>query len=192
MSIFFWSDTHFNHVGIIKFCARPYNDVAQMNLSLIDRWNASITSKDTIWFVGDFGFSAKYEGTTPLNEIFAQLQGHKNLVIGNHDERNPKVLDLPWEKQVDLATIRDTDMRAVACHYPMTTWKNSHHGYIMVHGHSHGTLKQQMPHRFDVGADVEMFPVAFKTLWERATVQKYEPADYHGDRNDPKNNTAEI
>jgi len=182
MSIYFWSDTHFNHTGIIKYCKRPYADVAEMNLAMMAQWNRTVKPNDTIWFVGDFGFHAKHEGTTPLDEIFSNLSGHKNLVIGNHDEKNPKVLALPWEKKVDLVTVRDEGgRRAMVCHYPMETWKQAHHGYLMIHGHSHGSLKTKLPHRFDVGVDVEPVPVRFEELWERAQAQTFSPVDHHGE-----------
>lgn len=179
--IYFWSDTHFNHSGIIKYCNRPFDDVRDMNLSLMTAWNTTVKPGDTIWFVGDFGFHAKHEGTIPLEEIFSQLSGHKNLVIGNHDEKNPKVLALPWERKENLVTVRDGEKRAMVCHYPMETWKNAHHDYLMIHGHSHGSLKTKLPHRFDVGVDVWPYPVLFEFLWEQAQRQVFIPTDHHGE-----------
>lgn len=177
MSTFFWADTHFNHAGIIGYSARPYSNVAEMNTALVERWNARVGPRDTVWLLGDFAF----KGEADLDELFSKLRGVKCLVVGNHDERNPAVLKLPWERIERLYTYHhDKYKRAELCHYPLETWKSSAQGALALHGHSHGTLKRQLPHRFDVGADVFQSPVTFEELWERAIKQRFEPVDHHG------------
>jgi calcineurin-like phosphoesterase family protein len=177
--IFLWSDTHFNHVGVIKYCNRPDADVQAMNARLEEAWNETVGPTDTIYHLGDFGFS--HSALEPLAEIFARLNGHKHLVIGNHDERNPKTLKLPWESKQDLITLKENGVRAVACHYPLETWKSAHGGYLMLHGHSHGSLKRKLPHRFDMGCDVWPGPVALSQLAVLAAEQTYVPTDHHGE-----------
>lgn len=173
--IYVWSDTHFGHAGIIRYCTRPYSSVDEMNAGLIARWNSTVTPRDTIYLLGDFAFG---KDVAPQ---FAALNGHKHLVIGNHDEKNPAVLKLPWESINDIVTLRENGVRAVACHYPMETWKSAHKGYLMLHGHSHGTLKRVVPHRFDVGADVFENPQSLASLATIASQQTFEAADHHGD-----------
>lgn len=178
MSLLFWSDTHFNHEGIIRYCARPFSSVEEMNESMIARWNAAVSPRDTIYLLGDFGF----KGSQTLEGIFRRLNGHKHLVIGNHDERNPEVGRLPWETQGSLRTIKWGGRRAEACHYALETWKGAHRGALMLHGHSHGSLKRAIPHRFDVGVDVRASgPVSWDQLHSDAALQVFEPADHHGD-----------
>lgn len=175
--IYVWSDTHFGHAGIIEYCKRPYGSVEEMNESLVNRWNSAVAPGDTIFLLGDFGFGR----LPPLQAIFEKLAGHKHLVRGNHDERNPKVLRLPWESVSDLVTLREEGVRAVACHYPLETWKSAHRGYLMLHGHSHGSLKRVIPHRFDVGCDVYYHPQKLSFLATVAETQVYNPQDHHGD-----------
>ena len=177
--IFFWSDTHFNHAGIIRYCSRPYGSVAEMNVELIKRWNSVVRQSDTVWLLGDFAFSVS--GGDDLSEIFSMLHGHKHLIVGNHDERNPKVMKLGWESVALLRTVKDHGMRAEVCHYPLETWKKADGGALMLHGHSHGTLKRVVPHRCDVGCDVQRVPVSFEDLWATAQSQTLEAADHHGD-----------
>lgn len=177
MAIFVWSDLHFNHAGIIRYCNRPFADVREMNESIIARWNMAIGPTDTIWVLGDFGFHGKDD----LATIFTCLNGHKNLVIGNHDEKNAEVLKLPWERQERLYTLKTEGMRFELCHYPIEAWKGSHKGSIMLHGHSHGTLKNIIPHRFDVGFDVRPAPVNVAMLYIEAQGQVFVPQDHHGD-----------
>jgi calcineurin-like phosphoesterase family protein len=173
--IYVWSDTHFGHAGIIRHCSRPYDSVEAMNEGLIERWNAAVGPKDTIYLLGDFGFGKD------LDAIFARLNGHKHLVLGNHDEKNPAVTKLQWESVRDIVTLREEGVRAVACHYPMETWKSAHKGYLMLHGHSHGTLRRKLPHRFDVGADVFDTPASLRNLASIAAEEMFLPTDHHGD-----------
>lgn len=178
MSIYVWSDTHFGHDSIRKYCSRPDASVGEMDERLIAAWNASVGKSDTIWLLGDFAFSRSgYD----LDGLFERLNGHKCLVAGNHDERNTKVLRLPWERVEKLYTLKHEGMRAELCHYPLETWKQSAHGALMLHGHCHGTLKRQIPHRFDVGADVWPEPQILERLWVRASEQAFQPSDHHGD-----------
>ena len=52
--VWFTSDTHFNHIGIIKFCDRPFSSVEEMNQALIDNWNSTIPSDGIVFHLGDF------------------------------------------------------------------------------------------------------------------------------------------
>jgi calcineurin-like phosphoesterase family protein len=178
MAVMLWADTHFNHRGILRYCAptRPYASVEEMNESMIAKWNTSVRPQDTIYLLGDFGFE------TGLDAIFKRLHGKKHLVIGNHDEKNTLVLKLPWESQRDIVTLRENGVRAVACHYPMETWKSAQKGYLMLHGHSHGNLRRQVPHRFDVGADVFTDgPVSLQEIAAMAAAQNFTIDEHVGD-----------
>lgn len=173
--IYFWSDTHFGHANVIKFCRRPYADVDSMNEGLIQRWNHKVRPSDTIYVVGDFAFNKT------ASRVFDRLNGHKHLVKGNHDEHNPDVTKQPWESISDILTVRDNGRKIIACHYPMETWKNAGKGYMHVHGHSHGSLKRTIPHRLDVGCDVWQYPLSFDFLWDLFSKQDFRPQDHHGD-----------
>lgn len=176
--IYFWSDTHFDHTGIIEHCHRTYPDVEAMNEDLVERWNDQVRPSDTIHLLGDFAFRRK---DRDMGVLFARLNGHKHLTVGNHDERNPVVLKLPWESVHLLRVVKDSGRRVVCCHYPIESWPSAHHGALHAHGHCHGNLKRVVAHRFDVGADVFRFPVSIDMLFELAASQQFETVDHHGD-----------
>lgn len=53
------------------------------NKMLIDRWNDIVDVNDTVYFLGDFAFKNK----TKAEIIGRQLNGHKIIILGNHDDR---------------------------------------------------------------------------------------------------------
>lgn len=82
MTDFVTSDTHFNHFNIIAYSKRPFQDVAEMNAAMIDRWNAVVQPEDTVYHLGDFAM-----GNLALVEIIRKkLNGRIVLIRGNHDQ----------------------------------------------------------------------------------------------------------
>lgn len=181
---YFWADTHFNHAGIIRHAGRGFLSVQEMNESLVARWNAQVRSeRDEVWLLGDFGFHAPSSPETEdLGVLFWRLRGRKSLVVGNHDAKNTQVLRLPWERVETLVELKTNGRRAVLCHYPLESWPGAHHGALHFHGHCHGTLGRQIPHRFDVGADVrKLGPVSWEDLAAEAAGQTFRAQDHHGE-----------
>jgi calcineurin-like phosphoesterase family protein len=178
----FTADTHFGHKRIVELSDRPFATLAEMHDYLIDTWNSLIGRKDRVFVVGDFGFAGPL---CDLDVVFGALRGEKHLVVGNHDEDNPKVLRLPWVSQTQIAKVKDDGRRVVACHYPMTTWPGVQRGYPHVHGHSHGTLRDVRPMRADVGVDVPWplrgwgEPLEYGVVHATLSAQAYAAVDHH-------------
>lgn len=77
--IYFTSDTHFHHDNIIGYCDRPHNDIIEMNENIIKNWNDTVDENDTVYHLGDVGFTAR------THECVEKLNGKKILIMGNHD-----------------------------------------------------------------------------------------------------------
>ncbi len=79
--VLFTADDHFFHDDIIIKCARPYQNVDDMNADLRQRWNAVAGPDDYVIHLGDvaMGLPALWPS------LLAGLNGHKFLVRGNHD-----------------------------------------------------------------------------------------------------------
>jgi len=78
--IFFTSDLHFSHKNVIEYCNRPWLDTYQMNESIVEYWNKTVSTNDSIYILGDFSLNP---GT--VDKYLPRLNGHKILIIGNHD-----------------------------------------------------------------------------------------------------------
>ena len=179
MSVWFTSDCHFHHANIIKFCDRPYADVAEMNEKMVANWNAVVRPNDDVYIVGDLSFG-RYK---QIEEILKQLNGKLHLIYGNHDGVIRKHEELQsyfvWCK--DIAEIKYKKQRIVMCHYAMKVWNNSHRGAWHLYGHSHGTLPDD-PNSlsFDIGFDSHnCTPISFEQVEAIIEAKEYQPIDHH-------------
>ena len=83
MTIWFSSDFHFGHENIIRYCNRPFENAAIMDEMLVDLHNAYVKPSDHFYTLGDV--TMERDGQGRGLEILARLNGHKRLIMGNHD-----------------------------------------------------------------------------------------------------------
>ena len=79
-NLFFISDLHFSHANIINLANRPFKDVLEMNKTLIENWNNTVSKSDTVFILGDFCFGQ----ASVWEKLLRQLNGNKVLILGNH------------------------------------------------------------------------------------------------------------
>lgn len=153
--IYLTSDTHFNHANIIKYCNRPFVDVGAMNRELVARWNAVVTSTDTVFHLGDFALGKAGEA----QQFFDALNGEKHLVIGNHDGKTTKTM--AWasvRSDLILDGLHGVRGRFYLVHNPASARKTLA-PITVLHGHLHGQSNLHPfvhhPHTryIDVGVD---------------------------------------
>ncbi len=68
------------------------------------------------------------------------------------------------------------ESRIVACHFPILSWRNMHHGSWMLHGHSHGRLDNTgAGKRLDVGVDAAgcCVPLSLEQIQALMEVQEF-------------------
>ena len=165
MTVLFISDTHFGDHRVLNLYPRPFGSVAEMDVAMIERWNAIVGPEDEIWHLGDFARTAALAA-----EILPRLNGTKHLILGNND---PLPQPECWESIAHYAELRVDAVDLVLCHYPFRRWKGMDRESVNLHGHSHGRLNP-LPRQFNVGADVRDFrPVTLGELLTR-----------HGNRRD--------
>jgi calcineurin-like phosphoesterase family protein len=86
MSAFVTADTHFGHAKSLSFMQpdgsplRPFSSCEEMDETMVERWNATVGKKDTVYHLGDVIIPRK---SLPILE---RLNGRKILIKGNHDQ----------------------------------------------------------------------------------------------------------
>lgn len=176
--LFFISDTHFGHENIIKFCNRPFKDTKEMDKVLIQNWNNVVSPEDTIFHLGDFAFG----GSQLWNDTLKQLNGHKVLIIGNHDRKNLRQGYIQYFNAVLPQAQLQIEGRVVYLnHYPFLCYGGSYRGekdaVYQLFGHVHSgpystgldsdRLIHCFPYQYDVGVDNNNFtPVSWTKVKE--------------------------
>lgn len=142
---FFWSDPHFFHKNIIKYCDRPWNDgkdennetivtddnVLTMNEALIENFNSVVPKDGITWCLGDFCLGPDQK--THIPEIVSRLNGKVNLVLGNHDHHDVKFYyEAGFNKVYDRPVIINDFV--VLSHAPMQFVKAP---FFNIYGHVH-------------------------------------------------------
>ena len=180
--IYFTSDHHFGHKNIISYCDRPFKDVEEMNVHLIQKWNETVGVDDHVWYLGDFAFSRRNR----IEEILIQLNGHKHLIKGNHDNhKDHKTIEF-WESYEKLKELRSEYGLVTLCHYPLEDWRDMNYGTYHLHGHCHGA-RGPYGRRLDIGIDSaveylgEYRPFSFEEVDE--ILSKRTPAKHYAGKN---------
>lgn len=177
--VFFTSDTHFGHESIINFCNRPFSSVKEMDQALIDNWNSVVGPNDYVFHLGDFCF----KGTQYWDNILNQLNGHKFLILGNHDLKNLNagpMLKFDW---VGFQAYIQIENRSIFLnHFPFLCYGGSYRSpenvIYALHGHTHlnknnfngrdiPRLNMCFSSQLDVGVDAHNFtPIP----WEKVDI----------------------
>jgi len=125
-----WSDLHFWHWNILEFSDRPYPDLYTMHEHLLLNHNEIVGKDDIVIWGGDVGFKA----TGVLNEMLAEYNGYKILIVGNHDFNGKKLRKLDFDETHLIYTIETPEVGMVFTHYPMY---NVPEDWVNIHGHLH-------------------------------------------------------
>jgi calcineurin-like phosphoesterase family protein len=169
----------------MKFCpnTRLGDSVDEMNENIITAWNNWVKKDDFVYHLGDFAWKAQ-----KAEAHFVRLNGHKHLIVGNHDSKTVK--NLPWKSVTNYREIKHNGRLIILMHYPMLTWKNADHGSIHLYGHVHGTPMDSFMHTtsMDVGMDAldpGQVLISLETvLWNFRGYEKCPDCDGHGQVSD--------
>jgi len=163
-SIYFTADNHWYHSNILKYCNRPFDNVEQMNKTMIENWNSVVKPNDTVYHLGDFCWAKKVE---TVDALIKRLNGKIHLIIGNHDKKVVIKSD-KFNSISERLEIKHSGMRIILDHYALRVWNASHYGSYQLFGHSHGGLKEyDNILQCDVGVDCWNFtPVSYEQIKE--------------------------
>ena len=80
--IFVISDEHFFHKNIALYTRVEFKNLSEMHDLIINKHNSVVGDNDIVLFLGDFSFK-----TNEIKELNEKLNGHKYLILGNHDDK---------------------------------------------------------------------------------------------------------
>lgn len=158
--IYFTSDTHYNHKNIVRGTTsweidkdekgshqnlRDFDTLEEHNQKLVDNINSVVKENDELYHLGDWSFGGKQNIL-----IFREQIKCKNIhiIFGNHDhhiENDGIIRNIAFKSYGYYKEIKYNKYNFILCHYAMRVWNKSHHGSIMLYGHSHGTLDEMTP-----------------------------------------------
>lgn len=180
------SDLHFYHKNVIRYSNRPFDDVDEMNDTLILNWNSVVGPNDIVFNLGDFAFASENKTV----DLFYQLNGKQYFIFGNHDnqirkcKRQKKLID---DGKVlgfyDYLEFKYDEHLICMSHYSMRTWNQQHRGALMLYGHSHGSLPG-LGRSMDVGVDTKELvsdytPFSMDTIVEFLKYKNIHKVDHH-------------
>jgi len=161
MRVFLIGDTHFGHANILRFepTARPFKDLREMHDTLIHNWNGVVGPEDVVYHLGDVIFGSQYTWLLSL------LNGHKRLIMGNHDRMHVDIYKKYFEKVMGVGEIQRKDgVRAVLTHIPVHPNNLEFRYTHNIHGHMH-SHKLDDPRYINVSCEqTNMTPVLLSDL----------------------------
>lgn len=174
---YFTSDLHFHHKRITEFTARKDFTTAEDHTEwLITLWNSQVKKGDTVWHLGDFSFSSKYE---EIEAVVKRLNGQKFFIKGNHCKESvfKKLLQNNLlQKFQQYEEIKIQGNTTCLFHFPITSWHKQGYGSWHTHGHCHGSFQGQGK-ILDVGLDN-----AYKVLGEHRFFTENDIQDFMNQR----------
>ncbi|WP_314576015.1 metallophosphoesterase [Enterococcus gilvus] len=176
---FFIADTHFCHEKILRLADRPFENLTEMEDTIVKNWNDKVTNSDEIFIIGDF----MYKGSAAeANRILKRLNGKKYLITGNHEKYlNDRAFDkrhFCWIK--DYYSFKENKQKYVLFHYPILEWDGYFSGAIHLYGHVHGNRIDKFaeilgPNAINVGVDVNAFtPISQEEILQRVKFSQEE------------------
>ncbi len=156
--VFLISDMHFGHRNIMKYENRPFDNVDDMDMAIINNWNQVVDKGDKIFILGDVSFYNKDKTT----DIIKMLNGYKMLILGNHDRDR----SLNWWKDTGIDEISKYpiiyDEFYIFSHEPL--YLNENMPYANIHGHTHH-LRYDSRQFFNVSVEcINYTPIEFEKI----------------------------
>lgn len=130
--VWFWSDLHFFHANIIRYCDRPFADVTDMGRHLMENCLRVVTEKDILVFGGDIAMGRIAE----VNTLLRQIPAYKINVLGNHDMNRSTLHPLAVDEVAACLELSFRGTPLFVSHYPVAEDFLAP-GTLNLHGHIH-------------------------------------------------------
>ncbi len=161
--IYLIADTHFGDEAILRYENRPFQSVEEMDEALIRNWNNTVKPEDTVFILGDFS-SYDLQKTAA---ICHRLNGHKYLIMGNHDtDSESDYLACGFENVSRYPIIYENFW--MLSHEPMYINRNMPYANIFGHVHNNPMYRTDSPQSFCVCVErIGFAPIGFDEVKKR-------------------------
>lgn len=162
---FFIADTHFDDPNTFMYSrSGMFRDITEMNKTIVDNWNKTVSKNDEIFLLGDIG---NYD-------YLNYLHGKIIIILGNHDNEKELKDCCPDIKYYDRPIF---EKWMILSHEPIV-YLGPQTPYLNIHGHTHnfsytsreanGNLDWYSGNRyFNVSCEAVGFkPVSFEEIRE--------------------------
>ena len=163
------SDSHYNHANIIKFCNRPFDTVDEMNAYMVEQWNSVVKPQDKVYHLGDVYMGGGYS-REQTSSLLSSLNGHKRLILGNHDNGKDQILQRHFDK-IDVWRMFP-EFGLLLTHVPVhrsslfKTGRKDQPDFELknVHGHIHNNKSPEGPYQCVCVEQVDYRPINIEEL----------------------------
>ena len=171
--VYLISDLHFDHANIIRLCNRPFDNIDEMNGTMLKNWTRAAGDHSTVFFLGDMTFG---RDRRPIDFWLQKLTGNIRFLRGNHDQ------DIVTTAKVIPAYygIRYKGREFLLAHHPYRP--DGYEGWF-IHGHVHNRdlnlypLVNQKKKTANVSAElVDYTPISLDHLNELIDTGRKHPA----------------
>lgn len=178
--IYVTSDTHFCHDKPFIYEPRGFSSIQEMNETLIENWNGTVSKNDIVYVLGDFFLGTDYDF---IKNTIERLNGNIYLILGNHDT-NAK-----WQFYTMLSNILSVKYADIIVykkrqfymsHYPTLTatlQSNPEKAIFNLFGHTHSKDKfyEDSPYMYNVAVDAnDNRPVSMEEIYN-SIIDKISP-----------------
>jgi calcineurin-like phosphoesterase family protein len=130
------SDCHFFHTKLFfEFGLRTeFKDTEDVNRTMFENWNNTISDEDYIFFLGDFVCGTNEHGLDKYKTaqiLYDSLNGKKIFIKGSHDEHMKEYTKIPIQN--GPIEILYKGKRILLNHEPIKEFEQ----HILIHGHVH-------------------------------------------------------
>lgn len=131
---YYISDLHLRDQSIFDKCKRMFQNLEEMEKTIINNWNSRVNTDDDVYVLGDIA-----DDNPETIEVYRNLSGHKHLIVGNHDHiiLNEIKESGIFESVNFIDVIEDSGCKICLCHYPLMDWMEFNRQGYLVYGHVH-------------------------------------------------------
>lgn len=138
-TIYFTSNQQFGRPSAIRDFTRPFENVEEMNQSLIASWNSTVKLDDIVYVLGNFAWDP-----TTAEDIIKKLNGTIIFVQGEHDSA---IVDLAKRKVMPhhaalIEPLFTSNVDKISLSYwPLYEWPGKSKGYYHFFGYPNKKYK---------------------------------------------------